>query len=102
MPCGVLEITCQDVTLNAKIQVSLTLLFFYSSDSNHSLRKAAGVTKLAPFDVVGSELYPNQNQLGGKWAEGVPCVGGMQAQGVWILMPYQSWCTFSLQKDIQL
>ena len=58
MPCGMLEITCQDVV-------------FYSSDSNHSLRKAAGVTNLAPFDVVGFELYPNQNPLGGKWEEGV-------------------------------
>ena len=38
MPCGMLD----DVTLNAKI------------DSNHILRKAAGVTNLAPFDVVGS------------------------------------------------
>ena len=31
--------------------------------------------------MVSSELYPNQNPLGGKWAEGVPCVGGDAGSG---------------------
>ena len=54
---------------------------FYSRDSNHSLRKAAGVTNLSPFDVVGSELYPNENPFGDKWEEGVPCVWGDAGSG---------------------
>ena len=55
---------------------SFVPVVFYSKASNHSLKKAADVTNLAPFHVVGSQMYPNQNPLGGEWTEGVPCTGG--------------------------
>ena len=36
---------------------------------------------MAPFNIIGSHLYPNQNPLGGKWEEGVPCNSGDAGQG---------------------
>ena len=54
---------------------------FYSKESNYSLKKAADVTNLTPFDVIGSQMYPNQNPLGGEWTEGVPCTGGDAGPG---------------------
>ena len=49
---------------------------FYSQEANHSLIKAADITNIAPFYIVGRQIYPNQNPLGGKWEEGVPCNSG--------------------------
>ena len=56
-------------------------IVFYSKASNHSLNKTADITNLPPFHVVGSQMYPNQNPLGGEWSEGVPCTGGDAGPG---------------------
>ena len=63
------------------IDSSCVPVVFYSQESNHSLRKAADITNMAPFNIIGSQLYPNQNPLGGKWQEGVPCNSGNAGQG---------------------
>ena len=36
---------------------------------------------MAPFNIIGSQLYPDQNPLGGKWEESVPCNSGNAGQG---------------------
>ena len=63
------------------IDASCIPVVFYSQESNHCLKKAADITNIAPFNIVGSQLYPNQNPLGGKWEEGVPCNSGDAGPG---------------------
>ena len=63
------------------IDASCIPVVFYSQESNHCLKKAADITNLTPFNIVGSQLYPNQNPLGGKWEEGVPCNSGDAGPG---------------------
>ena len=83
MPCGVLVIilyTTKKLNIQEAaeggVDASCIPIVFYSQESNHSLKKAADITNIAPFNIVGSQLYPNQNPLGGKWEEGVPCNSG--------------------------
>ena len=63
------------------IDASCIPVVFYSQESNHCLKKAADITNLAPFNIVGLQLYSNQNPLGGKWEEGVPCNSGNAGPG---------------------
>ena len=63
------------------VDASCIPVVLYSQESNHSLKKAADITNLSPFNIVGSQLYPNQNPLGGKWEEGVPSNSGDKGPG---------------------
>ena len=54
---------------------------FFSQNSSFSLIKLCNLVNISTFDVIGNELYPDDNPLGGKWMPGVPCDGGDAGPG---------------------
>ena len=54
---------------------------FFSEKSHFSLLKLCNLVNISTFDVIGKELYPDDNPLGGKWMPGVPCEGGDAGPG---------------------
>ena len=60
---------------------SMTPVLLFSQNSNISLNKVSDIVNLLPFNVVGEDMYPNENPLGGEWVEGVPCSGGDAGPG---------------------
>ena len=56
-------------------------VLFFSQNANFSISKLANIVGLKQFHEIGVELYPDQNPLGGEWAQGVPCTGGDAGPG---------------------
>ena len=54
---------------------------FFSADSHFSVLKAIQVCNVPSFHEVGTELYPNENPLGGVWPMAVPCEDGDSGPG---------------------
>ena len=60
---------------------AFTPVAFFSEDSHYSLIKSTTVLEIKTFYELGTELYPNDNPLGGEWPAEVPSEGGDSGPG---------------------
>ena len=60
---------------------AFTPVAFFSEDSHYSLIKSTTVLEIKTFYELGTELYPNDNPLGGDWPTEVPSEGGDTGPG---------------------
>ena len=63
--------------------VSKPPVVFFSQYGNYSLHKLCDTVNISTFYLVGREVYPDENPLGGEWPVGVPCTGGDAGAGIY-------------------
>ena len=54
---------------------------FYSVDSHFGVSKSFSLCDVPSFHEIGTQLYPNENPIGGPWPIGVPCENGDAGPG---------------------
>ena len=54
---------------------------FYSDETHYSIMKAMEAMVVSTFCETGTQRYPGECPLGGKWPLAVPCVGGDAGPG---------------------
>ena len=54
---------------------------FYSNETHYSIMKAMEAMVVSTFYEIGTQRYPGECPLGGKWPLAVPCVGGDAGPG---------------------
>ena len=55
---------------------------FYSDETHYSIMKAMEAMIVSTFYEIGTQRYPGECPLGGKWPLAVPCVGGDAGPGI--------------------